>query len=120
MKNFKIVLDLINKLMSISDNLVEKEEKDAKADGYNCAVSCIKSSIKSRVEYLLEMIDGETQETISEVSECYDTLNSMIQILQSECKEESGNLNFDIGFCQLLSECLPKLTEMLKKYECLL
>ena len=26
MKNFKIVLDLINKLMSISDNLVEKEE----------------------------------------------------------------------------------------------
>ncbi|MBQ4071503.1 MAG: hypothetical protein IJD51_03715 [Clostridia bacterium] len=115
-KALPIIVDCIKELTAFKASLSPIEEKTKADEGYNCAVSCAKSSAQTRIDYLTEWIeDYSVGDDICEEYECYDCISSMIWVFNAD--GEPIEVEFDKGFSLVMQECIPKLEKLLKKYE---
>ena len=111
-----IIVTCINELVEFSYSLLHIEGNDKKTEGYNCAIDCVKDSLKTRIDSLSESLkEYDPQDKIDEKCECYNEIASMLTVLNADCKSLS-NSEFDSAFGAKMTECIKEISLILQKY----
>ena len=118
MSKFPIIENCIDKLKEMLNSLQELQRKNEKDDGFNCAVSCIKDSIQTRIDLLNDaIIDNDVLGDMNEEAECIAAITSAISVLESDVEDASQNTDFDIAFREKIKEFINKFYDILDEYE---
>ena len=111
-----IITQCINDLEKYKNSLSYICGDSESAHGYNCAIDCIKDSLKSRIEALADSLkEYDPQDKIDENCECYNEISSMLEVLNADCQNLSDS-EFDNTFEEKMRECIKELSLVLEKY----
>ncbi len=112
----KIIIRCINELVEFKYSLLHIEGGDKKTEGYNCAIDCVKDSLKTRIDSLSDSLkEYDPQDNVDEKCECYNEIASMLDVLNADCQNLSKS-EFDLAFEEKLKECIKDLSLILEKY----
>ena len=118
MSHFSIIKQCIVKLDELMNELHEISGKTQSESGYNCAISCARDSIQSRLDMLSEALEDfiEISDEVNEEAECISCITSAISVLEGDVEDASSNSLFDNSFREKLKEVISNLYVILDDY----
>ena len=112
----KIISKCIEELADFRNSLMSIENDSQYADGYNCAVSCVKGSVQTRIDSLCESLQiYDPNDKINEADECYNEIASLLTVLNEDC-EGADDSEFGKSFTNKIKECIKQLADIQSKY----